>query len=567
MTPAVHQASPASAFRRHSCDTSIWPANLIVHEGGVLKLSKTLAASVRAATLDRVEAGGHDAIVVGAGAAGGLAALLLTEAGINTLVLDAGVSGAMRRPFTAPFASVVRKAATPELFAALPPTVSNIGRKALRAAGFLRQPMQSRCFAWQMDPSQFVDDRDNPYASDGGQEFTWFRARQPGGRMIVPGHGRQYYRLSPQDLRPNDGLSPTWPIEQGELNEWYSAVERRLKLSGRRDGISWTPDSEIATEITPTSAEQELINAIAARWPAAKPVLGRFAPPLNSLEQAAATEKLLLRRGAVVREICTDAKGRATGVVFVDDATGATHRASAPLIFICASTLESTRILMLSGLGKTSGMLGRNLMDHIVISGHGQGEPLPDGRRVVLENGRSVFLPRFDRRDGGNGEGQRGYGVQLYRSSQGSGSFFQAVSFSEMTPRHDNRIELDHARRDRWGIPTLRITCSFDEAELARAGRQADAIREIADAAKVKLTDINTRPSPPGMAIHECGTARLGTAPENSVLDPFNECWDARGLFVTDAASFPSQGTQNPTLTLMALTARAVDRAVRGSRG
>lgn len=199
------------------------------------------------------------------------------------------------------------------------------------------------------------------------------------------------------------------------------------------------------------------------------------------------------------------------------------------------------------------------------MSGHGQGGPLPGGK-VVLESGRSVFLPRFDRRDGGAGEGQRGFGVQLYRSSQGAGSYFQAVSFSEMTPRAENRIELDVSRKDRWGVPTLRITCVANDAELARAGRQADAIREIADAAKVKLVDVNVRPSPPGMAIHECGTARMGDAPENSVLDASNECWDARGLFVTDASSFPSEGTQNPTLTLMALTARAVHYAVTRNR-
>ncbi len=526
-----------------------------------MSLSPALAANAKATTLDRVEAGGFDAIVVGAGAAGGLAALLLTEAGLKTLVLDAGVAGGARRPFTSPLSTVVRNIATPEMFAALPAAISGLGQKGLRAAGLLRQPMQSRCFAWQMDPSQFVDDRDNPYASE-GSEFTWFRVRQPGGRMIVPGHGRQYYRLAQTDFRANDGLSPDWPIKPGELDDWYGQVERRLKLSGQRDGVAAAPDSEIADTIAPTKAEQDLMDLIAARWPKANKVMGRFAKPLDALDQAAATGRLHLRRGAIAREIITD-KGRATGVAFVDDATGTTRVVSAPLVFLCASTLESTRILMLSNLGKASDALGRNLMDHIVMSGHGRGEPLPGGK-VVLESGRSVFLPRFDQRDGDVGEGQRGYGVQLYRSTQGAASFFQAVSFSEMTPRADNRAELDMNRKDRWGIPTLRIACAANDAELTRAGRQADAIREIADAVKVKLDGVNVRPSPPGMAIHECGTARMGNAPENSVLDPFNECWDARGLYVTDASAFPSQGTANPTLTLMALTARAVSAAVSG---
>jgi choline dehydrogenase-like flavoprotein len=534
-----------------------------------LKLSPALTACSQATTLERIAAGGFDAIVVGAGAAGGLAALLLTEAGLKTLVLDAGVASS-RRPLTSAFSALVRTVATPEVFSALPPAISNLGRKGLRAAGLVRQPMQSRCFAWQMDPSQFVDDRDNPYSSAGEQEFTWFRVRQPGGRMIVPGHGRQYYRLSPMDFRPDDGLSPNWPIEQGELNDWYTRVERRLALSGRRDGVDWAPDSEIASEISPTPAEQELIDTLGARWPAARPVLGRFAQPLASLALAAATGRLCLRRGAIAREILTDGRGRASGVAFVDDATGATRTARAPLVFLCASTLETTRILMLSGgaggLGGASGALGRNLMDHVVMSGGGEAAALPGGR-VVLESGRSVFLPRFDRRDGGVGEGQRGYGVQLYRASQGARSYFQAVSFSEMAPRPENRLELDLGRKDRWGVPTLRIACAASQAELARANRQADAIREIADAVGVKLTEINQRPSPPGMAIHECGTARMGTTPETSVLDPNNECWEARGLYVTDGAAFPSQGAQNPTLTLMALTARAVAYATSSSPG
>ena len=458
--------------------------------------------------------------------------------------------------------------ARPEVFAALPPVLSNLGRKALRAAGLARQPMQSRCFAWQMDPAQLVDDRDNPYVTEDGQDFAWFRARQAGGKMIVPGHGRQYYRLSDKDFNPDDGLSPPWPFASGELDPWYGRVERRLGLTGRRDGAAFAPDSEIAHEAAASPAEQELADALGERWPHAPAILGRFAPPLDSLEQAAATGRLMFRSGAVVREALVGVSGAVEGVAFVDDATMTQRTVKAPLVFVCASTLESTRILLMSGreggLGRASGMLGRNLMDHIVMSGQGQGGPLPGGR-VLLEDGRSVFLPRFDRRNGGEGEGQRGYGVQLYRMSQGANaSFFQAVTFSEMTPRPENRVALDERLEDRWGVPALRISCTHNAAELARAGRQAQAVREIADLLGVRLTELNERPTPPGWAIHECGTARMGTAPENSVLDPFNQCWDARGLYVTDAAAFPSQGTQNPTLTLMALTARAVDHALGG---
>jgi choline dehydrogenase-like flavoprotein len=531
-----------------------------------------LAEVVRATSLEKTLGGAYDAIVIGAGAAGGLAALLLCEASLRVLVLDAGVRRSFAEaPYSALLAAAVQRVATPETFARLPLPVSKLGRRALRLAGRWRQPVQSRCFAWEMRPDLLVDDRDNPYRSEAEGPFTWFRARQLGGRMVVPGHGRQYYRLSPADLEPPDGLSPPWPFASAELDPWYAAVERRLGLSGACEGHPWVPDSVITHQIDATAAERQLAAALTPRWPGLRPIAGRFAPPLPSLELAAATGRLACRQGAVVRQLHSDGGGRICGVSFVDDATGETHRLNAPLVFLCASALESTRILLLSrdarhpeGLGASSGALGRYLMDHVVMSGQGLGAALA-GEPVPPLQGRSLYLPRFDLSEARRKEG-RGFGVQLYRFSKGRGaSFFQAVAFAEMTPRPDNRVVLDGRLRDRWGIPALSIRCRHSTAEAAQAGHQAMAIREIAGLLGVTLTDINRQPSPPGMAIHECGTARMGTSPEDSVLDPHNQCWDAQGLYVTDAASFPSQGAQNPTLTIMALTARAVDHALRAT--
>jgi choline dehydrogenase-like flavoprotein len=244
-----------------------------------------------------------------------------------------------------------------------------------------------------------------------------------------------------------------------------------------------------------------------------------------------------------------------------------------PLVFLCASALESTRILLSSasparpeGLGSQSNTLGRYLMDHVLVCGEGVGGALPD-EPVAHTPGRCLYLPRFDLRAGGE-DGGRGYGVQVYRWSLGRGaSYFNAVSFAEMTPRADNRVTLDPERRDAWGAPVLRIACRQSNAELALARDQSAALAELGEILGVRWRALADIAAPPGTAIHECGTARMGDNPDRSVLDPDNQCWDAEGLYVTDAASFPSQGAQNPTLTILALTARACDHAVRTAGG
>jgi choline dehydrogenase-like flavoprotein len=301
-------------------------------------------------------------------------------------------------------------------------------------------------------------------------------------------------------------------------------------------------------------------------------MITRFAPPLDALESAALTGNLRCREGAVVKRINVDDSGRVRGVVWFDEQNGSEVSARAPLVFLCASALESTRILMLSrssrspqGLGAQSGALGRYLMDHILVTGWGAGPPLKHG--PALEDGRAVYLPRFDSRNETKPRSKRGFGVQLYQFSGGHNrSHFTAVSFGEMLPRAESRVTLHPTRRDIWGVPILSIDCRHSQADTNCGQEQAQAIREVAEVTGIKLNSINPRPAPPGSAIHECGTARMGSDPASSVLDPNNQCWDAKGLYVTDAACFPSQGTQNPTLTILALTARACAHAVNASR-
>jgi choline dehydrogenase-like flavoprotein len=349
-------------------------------------------------------------------------------------------------------------------------------------------------------------------------------------------------------------------------------VERRLGLAGMRDNIPWLPDSELSRVLEPTPDETALQRVITTRWPGARPVLGRFATPFDSLEAAALTGRLLIRTGAIAREIEVDESGRVCGVVWIDQRNRTEHRARAPLVFLCASALESTRLLLLSrsgrnpdGLGAASGALGRYLMDHIWVRAQGEGSPLSPA--ASLEQGRCLYLPRFDARDLPAPQPARGFGVQLYRLSEGEGpSYFSATSFAEMLPRPENRATLDPKQRDAWGIPVLHIDCAYGDVEFMRAREQVAALRALAELAGVTLTALDEVPPPPGSAIHESGTARMGGDPASSVLDPYNQCWEAQGLYVTDAACFPSQGTQNPTLTILALTARACDHALRTQR-
>lgn len=532
-----------------------------------------LGPALTAALQATVVAGARtaDAIVVGAGATGGLAARLLTEAGLRVLVLDAGLPRSSLRTLGRRLSHYAAR----RLLGSSGPKVLNrllsspIGRNIIAR----RQPIQSRCYAWPLAPWQFVDDVDCPYVTPPGHPFVWLRARQLGGRMVIPGHGRQYYRFSAGDFSPADGLSPIWPLQTGELDPWYSSVERRLALAGMRDNVAWQPESELARVLKPTLAEAALQRSIIARWPYARPLLGRFAPPPDDLEAAARTGRLRIRQGAIARRVDVDRAGRVRGVTWIDQQAHAEKSSDAPLVFLCASALESTRLLLLSGsqqspggLGASSGVLGHYLMDHVRLRIEGNGskqfsEP-PD------EDGRCLYLPRFDARNSTAPEQRRGFGVQVFQlPATDKRSYFVAVSFAEMLPRPENRVTLDPKSRDAWGIPVLHINCSLGDPELTRAREQVTALRELAEVAGVTVTHIDELPPPPGSANHECGTARMGDDPKNSVLDPHNECWEAQGLYVTDGACFPSQGCQNPTLTMLALTARACDHAMRTAHG
>jgi len=537
-----------------------------VQEATALKLEQVL----RETTFDHIQAAApFDAIIVGSGAAGGLAAAQLCGAGLKTLVLDAGLTPPVwRRPLSRSLNAMVQVLANPRALRIVPPKLAWKARETLKLAGRYRQPIQSRCYAWEGLPNGFVDDLDNPYETPEDRPFNWIRARHLGGRMVIPAHGKQYLRHGQVDFAPPDQLSPSWPFAPGVLDPWYELVEQRLALHGQTNGSEWIPDSKISHLLSPDAAQARLMTNITDKWPHARPMLGRYSEPANSLESAAQTGKLSCRKGAVACRVMTGSDRRVEGVEFHDQRAGRKISVKAPIVFLCASTLETTRLLLnsrdqsfLKQAGSQDGALGRYVMDHVSVKAEGM---MPDHGIADKDFnlGNCVYLPRFDLRSGPDSAQIRGYGMRLYQVPGPSGkSYFTAVSDAEMFPRKDNRVTLSR-RTDRWGIPILHIACAHGAEEREIATAQIEAVREVSELLGVDLVTSEIQASVPGSAIHEVGGARMGECPETSVLDGDNQCWDAKGLYVTDGAAFPSIGLQNPTLTIMALTARACAHAV-----
>ncbi len=509
----------------------------------------------------------YDAIVVGGGAAGGYAVKSLTDVGLRVLLLDAGWRGpALKAVYQAAVGEFGRRLADPTFSGGLPEAVLAGARTVLYKAGSVLQPVQERCYAWELDPDSFVDDRALPYEHPGDAPFTWIRSRRIGGRMLTPGHGRQHFRMNDDVFGGHGNPQAEWPIRYADIERYYDQVEADIRLSV---GVETSPDvpPSRGTNVRAASVDEaDLMQRLKAHWPDFRPILGSTAPWYDGVGKALSTGRLTVRRGAAVHGIDVHPDGRVRGVAWREAESGVDMGAEAPLVFLCASTIETTRILMMSrsdrhpdGIGARSNALGRFLMDHVQLNGEGSGPPLADRRRRHRPE-HCVYAPRLDRRTGGSAP----FGAQIYRTPSGpGGSQFLMTTFAEMEPRAENHVRLNPSRLDAYGMPTLYIECRHSAADLASVRAQKQAIQEVSALADVALRPLPDAPGTPGSSIHECGTARMGSDPATSVLNPHNETWDVAGLFVTDGACFPSQGAQNPTLTIMALTARACDHAVK----
>lgn len=494
----------------------------------------------------------HDVIIVGSGPTGGLCAKTLAEAGMNVLVLEAGASRLEQR-------------------------ARSLLHRIRRRAGYrieedtrarVRQWVQSRCYAWSASPDAFVDDAQNPYTTPDGQPFSWIRARQVGGRVLARLHGLHFYRFSDLDFKAasRDGFGADWPISYADLAPFYDRIERSIGLTGNADDIAHLPNPISCPRVALTPGERHLAASIAGRWPDRRLITRRTARAPVPIDDALATGRLTLRHGAVAREIAIDpGTGHARGVAWVEG--GREREATARVIVVAASTIESTRLLLNSrslqhpdGLGNSSGLLGRFLMDHLLVSGF-EGT-LPPHVTADPKRESWAYVPQFrnvaDRSPGF----LRGYGVQVFTLR----SLCQLTAFGEMLPRETNRVTIDPERKDRWGIPVARIACAHSDNERAQAADAMEQCREMLMAARCEVRPATASIGTPGLAIHEVGTARMGNDPKTSVLDAYNRCWDVKNVFVVDGSCFVSQGVQNPTLTMMAIALRASEHILSRCR-
>jgi choline dehydrogenase-like flavoprotein len=488
-----------------------------------------------------------------------------------------------------------------------------------------RQPIQSKCYAAsEYGHHLFVDDIDNPYTTPEDKPFWWIRGRHVGGRSIT--WGRQSYRMSDYDFKAaeRDGYGEPWPISYKDLEPYYNQVEDFVGISGSYENLPQLPDSRFLPAMKLTCGEHLLKKGVESKWNDRKVIIGRaailtqphqgraachwcghcdrgcsthsyYSSPGSTLPAAAKTGRMTLKPNSVVRELIVDTNtGQAKGVRVVNQLTKQEREEYAKVVVLCASTLESTRILMNSksrqhpnGFGNSSDALGRYLMDHMYSISAGGIVPKLFGSEYDFSDGRAngIYVPRFRNITDKNPNFIRGYGMQggvrvstsffKGREIPGFGADFKKMvreaknevtwglgAWCEMLPDKENRVTIDPNKKDAWGIPVLHIECKHGENERAMAKDALQTILEMGDAAGFITQYSSSTPAPPGFCIHEVGTARMGSDKKTSVLNQWNQTWDAKNVFVTDGACYASIGCQNPTLTMMAITARACDHIV-----
>ncbi len=554
----------------------------------------------------------YDAIVIGSGITGGWAAKEFTERGFKTLMIERGRLVEHRKDY---------------ITEAKPPWQYKNRMKVAYDLVDDQYKIQRQCYAFHDGTKHFFgNDKDYSYTTEPGTDFSWIRANQLGGKSLL--WHRQSYRMSQFDFVANrsDGLGIDWPIRYQDLAPWYEYVERFVGISGSYENLPQLPDSLFQPPFEMTVPERDFASKMARLEPD-KPViisrcahltqpnkiqveLGRmrciarnecqkgcslgayFSTQSATLPAAAKTGNLYIAPNSVVESLIYDEKtNRVRGVRVIDNETLKQREYFGKLIFLCASTLGSTQIMMNSksrrfptGIANSSGVLGHYLMDHnynAVVTGEIEGydNEYYSGRRpasLYIPNFHyepSRYHPNFKRGYALAGSAIRadwqtmgtsdGFGVEFKNKLRNPGGWTMRLQGNgEMLPNRENQVALSATQKDKWGIPKLHFNCKWSDNETA----MVDGALETAETMMSKAGFYNIRKTilgqPPGLAIHEVGTARMGKDPKDSVLNAYNQCHDVPNLFVTDGSSFCSSGVVNPSLTFMALTVRAVDYAV-----
>ncbi|HVU17226.1 MAG TPA: GMC family oxidoreductase [Candidatus Didemnitutus sp.] len=546
----------------------------------------------------------YDAIVVGSGISGGWAAKELTEKGLKVLLLERGRNiehikdyvNAMKAPWEIPHRGIN-------------PRQMVLDHPVLRRDYVLSEA----------NVDYWVDEKESPYREV--KPFDWFRGYHVGGRSLM--WGRQSYRWSDFDFEANakDGIAIDWPIRYAEIAPWYNHVEAFAGISGSREGLAQLPDGHFLPPMEMNAVEKAVAARVRERYhDARRIIIGRvanlteplqnrancqyrdkcwlgcpfgayFSTQSSTLPAAVATGNLTLRPFSIVTKVLYDKDAkRAKGVEVLDAETNVTTEYKSRVVFLCASTFNSTWVLMNSatdvwpgGLGSSSGELGHNVMDHHFRAGASAEVDGFDDRYYFGRRANGIYVPRYRNLFGDRRNYLRGFGYQGAASRVGwdrnvaelgigaplkeqltePGPWMMGFTgFGETLPYHENRISLDPTLRDKWGLPVLSFDCEIkDNEHKMRADMVADAA-EMLEAAGAKNVHAADNGYTLGMGIHEMGTARMGHDPRTSVLNAHNQIWDAPNVFVTDGACMVSAACVNPSLTYMALTARAADFAV-----
>ena len=548
----------------------------------------------------------YDAIVVGTGISGGWAAKELTEKGFKTLVLERG--------------RMVKHVKDYPTMNDDPWDYKFKGQVPLEEKK--RQLKQARTGYTVAEPSKhwFVDDIKHPYNET--KRFDWMRGYHVGGRSIM--WGRHSYRLSDLDFEANkkDGVGVDWPIRYKDISPWYDYVESYIGVCGEKLGLSQLPDGQFLPPMELNCVEDHLRQSISENFNGRVMTSGRvahitgdkkfegrskcqfrnrcirgcpyggyFSSNSSTLPAAEKTGNMTLRPNSIVSEVLYDPETKlATGVKVVDTESGETMEFKANVVFLCASAVASASILMQSksdrfpdGMGNDSGELGHNVMDHHFKAGASGNY---DGFQDMYYKGRKpngIYLPRF-RNLNGNSEvdflrgygyqggasrtnwtdsvAEAGYGEDLKKAVTEPGGWNMGLmGFGETLPYHENKMSLDYNKLDEWGLPTVTFDAEFKENELKMRKDMVDQAVQMLEKAGFKDVSGYDDIGAPGLGIHEMGMARMGRDPKTSVLNGNNQVHEAKNVYVTDGAFMTSAGCQNPSLTYMAMTARAADHA------
>jgi len=546
----------------------------------------------------------YDAIVVGSGISGGWAAKELTEKGLKVLMLERGRNIEHIKDYVnankAPWEFEHRGGRTQKMIE--------------------DHPVLKRDYVLtEVNEDYWVDEKESPYIEE--KPFDWFRGYHVGGRSLM--WGRQSYRWHDSDFEANlkDGIGVDWPIRYADLAPWYSYAEKFAGISGNRDGVPILPDGDFMPAMEMNVVEKDVSARLKAFYKGNRHmIIGRtanitvphegrtncqyrnkcwlgcpfgayFSTQSSTLPAAVKTGNLTLRPWSIVTKVLYDKDTKkAKGVEVLDAETNKTYEYNAKIIFLNASTINTAWILQNSatdiwpdGLGSSSDQLGHNLMDHhLGVGASGVVEGFEDkytfGRRA---NG--IYIPRYRNLDGEKRDYIRGFGYQggagRERWSRDipelnlGGDFKDALSepggwtmgiggFGETLPYHDNRVYLDKTKKDKWGLPVPVVNAVVKDNEMKMRIDMANDAKEMLENAGVKNVNIYTSDAVLGKGIHEMGTARMGRDPKTSVLNGWNQVWDAQNVFVTDGSAMTSAACQNPSLTYMAMTARAANYAV-----